>query len=172
MMTFQKFNSFSFLLLAIIATIFFHGVAAHSPFCEDMNTEDLCLSMINGATNWHDAVENSIHASLPLAKELQSKNGLIPPATAKLSATAKSLLHDTCKKSFEKVIEMLEGGLVNLAAGENFKLQTRLSLALDPECSDDLSNSSPTFPLTNLVKELIAKLTICVQITAQNVNPE
>ncbi|KAL2543236.1 PMEI domain-containing protein [Abeliophyllum distichum] len=169
----QKFNSFSFLLLAIIVSVFAHVVLATriqvSPFCRASRTRELCNTMAKGATSWHDAIGNAISGTLSLAEELQSKNGLIAPAIANLSPAAKKSLQGTCKESFQTVIDMLQEGQVALAAGDNGTLQIKLSAALDTECDDELSNFGGTFPLANMAKELTKKVSICLVITAQNV---
>ncbi|KAL2559827.1 uncharacterized protein Fot_04566 [Forsythia ovata] len=169
----QKLNSLSFLLLAIIVSVSVHGVVSTrlqvSPFCRTSRTKGLCSTMVNGATNWHDAIGNAISETLSLAKELQSKNGLIAPAIANLSPAAKKSLQGTCKESFQTVIDMLKEGQVALAAGDNGTLQTKLSAALDTDCDDELSNFGATFPLANMAKELTKKVSVCLAITAQYV---
>ncbi|XP_022892009.1 uncharacterized protein LOC111406877 [Olea europaea var. sylvestris] len=126
--------------------------------------------MINGATNWHDTIGNAINATLSVAKELQSKNELIAPEVANLSPAAKKSLQGTCKESFETVIDMLEEGDVALAAGDIAILQAKLSAALDTDCEDELSSFGVTFPLNNLSKHLTKKVSVCLAITAQNVD--
>jgi len=142
------FNSFSFLLLIIMASVFVESVVATriqvSPFCRTARrTRILCNSMINGATNWHDAIGNAINATLSQAKELQSKNELIAPAVANLSPAAKKSLQGTCEESFQNIIDMLQEGQDALAAGDIATLQTKLSAALDTECNDELTGASP-----------------------------
>ncbi|CAA3006997.1 pectinesterase inhibitor-like [Olea europaea subsp. europaea] len=170
----KKFNSFSFLLLTIMASVFVQSVVATriqvSPFCRTARRRRaLCNTMINGATNWHDAIGNAINSTVSVAKELQSRNELIAPAVANLSPAAKKSLQGTCKESFQTVIDMLEEGQVALAAGDIAKLQIKLSAALDTECDDELSNFGATFPLANLSKQLTKKVSVCLAITAQNV---
>ncbi|KAL2559824.1 GDSL esterase/lipase-like [Forsythia ovata] len=167
----KKFNTFSYLLLAIIASIFSHDVVATridlNPFCKTSETCDLCKMMVNGATNWHDAIGNAISATLSLAKELQSKSSLLAPAIANLSPTAKKSLQEICNESFQTVIDMLQEGRVALAAGDNGTLQTKLSAALDTKCADELSKFGATFPLAIMAKELSVKVSICLAISAQ-----
>ncbi|KAL2543237.1 GDSL esterase/lipase [Abeliophyllum distichum] len=112
--------------------------------------------MVNGATNWHDAIGNAISATLSLAKELQSKRSFIAPAIANLSPTAKNSLQETCIESLHTVIDMLQEGQVALAAGDNGTLQTKLSAAIDTECADQLSKFGATFPLAIMAKECLA----------------
>ncbi|KAL2455211.1 PMEI domain-containing protein [Abeliophyllum distichum] len=122
--------------------------------------------MVNGATNWHDAIENAINATLSVAKELQPKSGFIAASIANLPPSTK----ETCKESFQTTTDMLEEGLDHLAAGDNGSLHTKLSAALDIECADELSNLGVATPLTNMAEDLHKKVSVCLAIMTQNAN--
>ncbi|CAA3020534.1 pectinesterase inhibitor-like [Olea europaea subsp. europaea] len=102
--------------------------------------------MINGVTNWHDA----INATLSVANELQSKSGFIAASIANLPPSTK----ETCKESFQTTTDMLQEGLGHLATGDNGSLHTKLSVALDDECANELSNLGDASPISNIVEDL------------------
>ncbi|KAL2543250.1 Pectinesterase inhibitor-like [Abeliophyllum distichum] len=169
-----KFNYFSFLFLAIIASVLSYGIARiefdndTSRFCKTAQDKDLCKTMISGVTNWHDAIGEAIKVTLSLAKELKSQNDLIIPALVNLQPGKRDSIQKTCKESFETVFDMLKEAQTALAAGDSGTLKTKLSAALEAECVDALSNAGATFPLANKAKELDTKVSICLAIMAQN----
>ncbi|KAL2543238.1 Pectinesterase inhibitor-like [Abeliophyllum distichum] len=170
----QKFNYFSFLFLAIIASVLSYGIADiefdndTSRFCKTAQDKDLCKTMISGVTNWHDAIGEAIKVTLSLAEELKSQNDLIIPAFVNLQPGKRDSIQKTCKESFETVFDMLKEAQTALTAGDNGTLQTKLSAALEAECVDALSNAGATFSLANKAKELDTKVSICLAIMAQN----
>ncbi|CAI9756296.1 unnamed protein product [Fraxinus pennsylvanica] len=169
-MAFEKFNSLSFLLLAIMASVFTqHAFATSldtSSFCKYLKDKDLCSTMIDGATNWHDAIGNAINATLSVANELQSKSGFVAASIANLPPSTK----ETCKESFQTTTDMLHEALDHLAAGDNGSLHTKLSAALDVECADELSNLGVASPISNMVEDLHKKVSVCLAIMTQNEN--
>ncbi|CAI9785148.1 unnamed protein product [Fraxinus pennsylvanica] len=169
-MAIGKFNSFSFFLLAIVASIFTQHASATSidasSLCKSSKDKDLCATMVNGATNWHDAIGNAINATLSVANELQSKSGFVAASIANLPPSIK----ETCKESFQTTSDMLHEGLEHLAAGDNSSLHTKLSAALDTECTDELSDHGVASPIANMIEDLHKKVSVCLAIMIQNEN--
>lgn len=167
----------SYVLLAAAALLLLGSAQAEArkyvgvnPFCRTASYRRTCTQMVNGATNWQDAVVNAIKATRELAARLQAMVPVvIEPAIAKLEPASRDSVRETCAETYGSVVEDLDVGLSAFAAGDLGTAKTHLSAAIASECADALKEFGigDEFVLTKYSNHLTRRVDNCLAVILQ-----
>ncbi|KAL3511319.1 hypothetical protein ACH5RR_030720 [Cinchona calisaya] len=142
-------NSFSQVLFATMILILASNGKAKatldSSFCAQTNAGEervLCNTLVNGATTWNAALSNVIDGALKQVKPIKPIiDDLGKNLPSSLRQVSKDSIVETCKESYESVVDEFNGALGNIKTGDKFgSINTQLSAALSSltECVDAL----------------------------------
>ncbi|OIS96097.1 hypothetical protein A4A49_23083 [Nicotiana attenuata] len=160
----------NYCLLLIVATFFVltksseAQVIPMSPYCKTCTIPNLCNRVVNGATNWNEAMVKSINACTEMAYRIQNVTNDILPKITGVEPQTKDSIQSTCKESMDSAVSDLEEAMKSLNKNDSGSMISNLG-ALHMDCSDALEQFGIKFlPLNKVVGRYVKFMSVALSV--------
>ncbi|KAJ8548379.1 hypothetical protein K7X08_030848 [Anisodus acutangulus] len=140
-----------------------------SQYCRNCTIPDLCNRVVNGATNWNEAMVKSIDACTQIAYRIQNVTNDILPQITGVEPQTKTSIQSTCKEAVDSVVSDLEEAKKALNKNDSGTMISNLA-AFHTDCADALEQFGIKFlPLTEVVGRYMQFM--CVALSVAKTQP-
>ncbi|KAK4376905.1 hypothetical protein RND71_003201 [Anisodus tanguticus] len=135
-----------------------------SQYCRTCTIPNLCNRVVNGATNWNEAMVKSIDACTQIAYRIQNvTNGILPQITG-VEPQTKTSIQDTCKEAMDSAVSDLEEARKALNKNDPGTMISNLA-SLHTDCADALDQFGIKFlPLNKVVRRYIKFMSVALSV--------
>ncbi|KAL7149141.1 hypothetical protein ABFS83_05G019600 [Erythranthe nasuta] len=137
-------------------------------FCHTASYRRICTQMVNGASDWRDASNNAMLATLDLARRLKDLVPILKPALSHLDPATVEEIMKTCDNDFYNVVDDLEVSLQAFKTNDIGAVAAHLSAALRTDCQEAMKAAGPEFPLNKYAGHLTRRVDNCLAVILQN----
>ncbi|KAH0672242.1 hypothetical protein KY284_023329 [Solanum tuberosum] len=164
----QKLNSCLLLSIAIILVVTksseANGAVPTSPYCKICTIPNLCNNVVNGATNWKEAMVKSINACTEIAYRIQNVTSCILPQITGVAPQTKTSIQDTCKEAMDGAVSDLQEAMKALNKNDQGTMLTNLA-SLHTDCADALDQFGiKILPLTKVVGRYLKHMSVALSV--------
>ncbi|XP_015075776.1 uncharacterized protein LOC107019934 [Solanum pennellii] len=164
----QKLNFCLLLSMAIILVVTRSSEANDavptSPYCKICTIPILCNNVVNGATNWKEAMVKSINACTETAYRIQNVTNSILPQITGVAPQTKTSIQDTCKEAMDGAVSDLQEAMKALNKNDPGTMLTNLA-SLHTDCADALDQFGIKFlPLNKVVGRYLKHMSVALSV--------
>ncbi|MCD7467287.1 hypothetical protein HAX54_004627 [Datura stramonium] len=141
-----------------------HGAVPMSPYCKTCTIPNLCNRVVNGATNWNEAMVKSIDACTQIAYRIQNVTSSILPQITGVEPQTRIAIQDICKEAMDGAVSDLKEAMKELNKNDQGSMLTNLA-SLHTDCADALEQFGIKFlPLTKVVSHYIKYMSVALSV--------